>query len=490
MKISATFPIAFASFFSCASLFSQDVDPNTYYFSGSDKNNVLTSRNAWTLSDGSKLGDDAPLPSENTNLVWDKAGYDMNYMYTAYVKSITVNAAGTTFNLNSNCWVRTVDDFTVNINSDRLSDVASGIIQAGNGTSPNGFDIGGNMVLNSSKNLLLRMRCDINANVEDPSKDRNFSSYSINVGGQLQMNSSGSGVIRVLLSDSHYGRPWTSDNTGQMMITGKPAEVSVELGGLDGKGAISTTKWFTTTATVNFKDNSDGVFAGGSWEGALTKFSAQSYEVLDSDGELTKLAKETLIENSKTAESHISFEMNGSGSQSVTVYKAANAASHGIGGISGETDATIDSVKVNSGEFIMNTELAVGEILLSGGRLGFSSGEKVGKMTIDGGELLFGGAINAGDVTVGADSVKIIFKGEDLSANELTIINYDYIDLPYDANEVFSAYDADGNKLGGSFSLTGGMDGAGSLVYTVPEPAAAAAFLGALALFVAARRRK
>ena len=96
MKISATFPIAFASLFSCASLFSQDVDPNTYYFSGSDKNNVLTSRNAWTLSDGSKLGDDAPLPSENTNLVWDKAGYDMNYMYTAYVKSITVNAAGTT----------------------------------------------------------------------------------------------------------------------------------------------------------------------------------------------------------------------------------------------------------------------------------------------------------------------------------------------------------------------------------------------------------
>lgn len=60
MKISATLPIAFASLFSCASLFSQDVDPNTYYFSGSDKNNVLTSRNAWTLSDGSKLGDDAP----------------------------------------------------------------------------------------------------------------------------------------------------------------------------------------------------------------------------------------------------------------------------------------------------------------------------------------------------------------------------------------------------------------------------------------------
>lgn len=75
----------------------------------------------------------------------------MNYMYTAYVKSITVNAAGTTFNLNGNCWVRTVDDFTVNINTDRLSDVASGIIQAGSGTSPNGFDIGGNMVLNSSK---------------------------------------------------------------------------------------------------------------------------------------------------------------------------------------------------------------------------------------------------------------------------------------------------------------------------------------------------
>ncbi len=475
---------------SSAPAFAQDAYPDTYYFSGSDKNSVLVSRNAWTFSDGTPLSEDDPLPSESTNLVWDRPGYAMNYFYTAYVKSMTVNAAGTTFNLNSNNWVRTVGDFAVNVDSDNLTDVASGVIQAGNSTSPNGFDVGGNMVLNSSKNLLLHMQCDINTNIEDPSKNRNFSPYAIKVGGQLQMNSSGSGVIRFLLSDSHYSKPWTSDNTGQMSITAKPATVSVDLGGLSGRGAISVTKWFTTNATVNFKDNPEGVFAGGSWEGVLTKFSAKSNEILDSDDELTKLAKQAIIDNANAAEAHISFEMNGGGRQSVTVYKAANAAAHGIGGVSGETDAQIDSVKVNSGEFLMNTELAVGEVLLTGGRLGFSSAEKVGKMAIDGGELLFGGTISAGEVIVGADSVKIVFSGSDLIANGLTVINYDYIDLPYDVNNVFAAYDENGNRLGGEFALTGEMGGAGSLVYTVPEPVAVAAVLGALALAVAARRRR
>lgn len=472
------------------SLFAQEVDLNTYYFSGSDKNNVLNSLKAWKLSDGSALTDGMPLPSENTNLVWNNAGYDMNYMYTAYVKSMTINAAGTTFNLNGGNWVRTVEDFTVNINSSDKYSVSSGIIQAGNGTSPNGYDIGGNMVLNTSKNLLLRMRCDINYNIEDPSKKRNFSSYSLKVGGQLQMNSSGDGIVRVLLSDSYYGKPWTSDNTGQMTATLLPATVNAEIGGLSGKGALSLTKWFSTTATVNFKDNSDGEFAGGSWEGVLTAFSPQSYTVLDTDDETVKAAKEALIESAKTAEQHISFMMNGSGEQSLKIYKAANAGKYGINNVSDETDAVIDSLVVNSGKFSMDTELAVGEVQLVGGKLAFSSTEKVGKMIIDGGELVFSGTINAGDVVVGADSIKVIFSAEDIAANELTVLNYDYLDIWTDVDEVFIACDENGNELGGEFSIVDGLGGAGSLIYTVPEPAVAAILLGGLGLGLAAFRRR
>ena len=69
------------------------------------------------------------------------------------------------------------------------------------------------------------------------------------------------------------------------------------------------------------------------------------------------------------------------------------------------------------------------------------------------------------------------------------MVEFENLSNDFNPNEVFAAYDDAGNRLGGEFSLTGGIGEAGSLVYTVPEPAAAA-FLGALALFVAARRRK
>ena len=138
----------------------------------------------------------------------------------------------------------------------------------------------------------------------------------------------------------------------------------------------------------------------------------------------------------------------------------------------------------------MDTELAVGEVQLVGGKLAFSSTEKVGKMIIDGGELIYAGAINAGEVIVGADSIKVIFSAEDIAANELTVLNYDYLDLLYDANEVFIACDENGNELGGEFSIIDGLGGAGSLVYTVPEPATIAALLGAACLAYAAMRRR
>ena len=100
------------------------------------------------------------------------------------------------------------------------------------------------------------------------------------------------------------------------------------------------------------------------------------------------------------------------------------------------------------------------------------------------------GEITVGDFTVGAVSADIIFTAADLAALEIVVVEFENLSNDFNPNDVFAAYDENGNRLGGSFSLTGGIGEAGSLVYTVPEPAAAAAFLGALALFVAARRRK
>ena len=109
---------------------------------------------------------------------------------------------------------------------------------------------------------------------------------------------------------------------------------------------------------------------------------------------------------------------------------------------------------------------------------------------IDAGALAFGGKITAGDFTVAAVSADIIFTAADLAAHEIVVVEFDYLSNDFDPNEVFTAYDENGNEIGGEFSLTGGLGESGSLVFTVPEPAAYAAALGALALFIAVRRRK
>lgn len=142
------------------------------------------------------------------------------------------------------------------------------------------------------------------------------------------------------------------------------------------------------------------------------------------------------------------------------------------------------------GDFIINTELAVGNISMSGGRLGFSSDEKVGTLTIDGGELLFGKTIAVGDLILGVEKLNIVFNTEDISANGLTVLTYDHIDIPVPVEEMFVAYDINGNALGGEFSLVGEAGGPCSIMYTIPEPAEIAAFWGIIALAVSAFYRR
>lgn len=129
---------------------------------------------------------------------------------------------------------------------------------------------------------------------------------------------------------------------------------------------------------------------------------------------------------------------------------------------------------------------------MSGGKLGFSSDEKVGVLTIDGGELLFGKTIAVGDLILGVEKLNIVFNPEDISANGLTVLTYDYIDIPVPVpvEEMFVAYDINGNALGGEFSIVGEAGGPCSIMYTIPEPAEVAAFLGIMALAVSAFYRR
>ena len=77
-----------------------------------------------------------------------------------------------------------------------------------------------------------------------------------------------------------------------------------------------------------------------------------------------------------------------------------------------------------------------------------------------------------------------------VSAQQVTVIEFDRLLSDIDADLIFIATDENGNELGGEFSLIGELGGAGSLVYTVPEPAVAAVLLGGLCFGLAAFRRR
>lgn len=153
---------------------------------------------------------------------------------------------------------------------------------------------------------------------------------------------------------------------------------------------------------------------------------------------------------------------------------------------------SIGIVTVNSGKFVMNTEVAVDNLSVYGGTLQFSSPEKVGELTIDSGDsvtLLFDGTIKTGDLSIGANPIDIVFSAEDLTLQKITVFEFDYLAENIDVESVFTAYDESGKILGGEFELVVEGD-AGSLIYTVPEPEAIAALFGIAALVFALRRRK
>ena len=244
---------------------------------------------------------------------------------------------------------------------------------------------------------------------------------------------------------------------------------ALDLGGLNSSGkAVYMTTAKNGTVGINFNNNSSGVFAGGSFEGVFATESGVS--------------------------SQLNINMNGSGTQSITIYKAANGSQHGFeNDLDGKKDMTIGIVNVNSGKFIMNTEVAVDNLYVYGGTLQFSSPEKVGGLTIDSGDsvtLLFDGTIKTGDLLIGANPIDIVFSAEDLASQKITVFEFDYLLDNIDVESVFTAYDESGKILEGNFELVGEMGSAGSLIYTVPEPEAIAALFGIAALVFALRRRK
>lgn len=464
------------AFSAVSGAFAQEVDPNTYYFNNSRQD--LNLADSWRLSDGSEVSANV---SSSTNIIFDQIWW-LNYYTMPIVKSVMVNASGGTFNLNGDTWVGSVEDTVLNFSDTDVNRRGLVISQCGNNVGNNGFKVGGNLVFNSSNYMNVVMACQKDYNM-DTGASSSVGDYYFNVGGQLQFNHSGdSGFIRFNLSEVDGGGLWPS-GTGYTKFN---PHVVGNIGGLSGRGVFSATKWLSTTVDINFVSNSEGVFQGGVWTGAFTRSSTEDYSP-DSSEQWQR----EVYQNSIGSTASVAFVMD-SGNRSVKQTVNLQSAKTFFGDSTSETDIESFTVEVRSGNLEFNSELAIDKVTLAGDNalLKFTSAQKVGEFVIDAGALAFGGKITAGDFTVAAVSADIIFTAADLAAHEIVVVEFDYLSNDFDPNEVFTAYDENGNDIGGEFSLTGGMGESGSLVFTVPEPAAYAAALGALALFIAVRRRK
>lgn len=445
-----------AMFVSSFSTFAQE--STDYYWRGQDWNGDFKSEIAslWK-TDASGTVSHQTVPSETSNIFFDVNNQDLVHVrMNQTINGLKVNSVTATVatEINMVHSMSIVSDWTSYVNADAkyvptyAENYASSKSVRIVADTLKFLTIGGNMTLTTDKYFNTRFRLGYS---------QTSSAYILTVGGALNFVKNGADTVGyhafdMIASDS---------NTGTLF--------DLDIGGLNSRGkAVYMTTAKNGTVGINFNNNSSGVFAGGSFEGVFATESGVS--------------------------SQLNINMNGSGTQSITIYKAANGSQHGFGNdLDGKKDMSIGIVTVNSGKFIMNTEVSVENLYLYGGTLQFSSPEKVGGLTIDSGDsvtLLFDGTIKTGDLFIGASPVDIVFSAEDLASQKITVFEFDYLLDNIDVESVFTAYDESGKILEGNFELVGEMGSAGSLIYTVPEPEAIAALFGIAALVFALRRRK
>lgn len=405
------------------------------------------------------------VPSETSNLIFDVANMQRNgnpdyarvnwyVAYTSYPSIKTVNSvtAYVPLEIHITSSISLLGDWHGTVSSDSKytpssSDIGSRKSMRLVADTANFLTVGGDMTLETDKYFNSRFRLGSTSTAS--------ASYTLAVKGALNFVKNGADTVGY----------HTFDMSAHDTVTG--TSFSMDLGGLSSSGkAVYMTSAKDLSVNINFMSNG-GVFKGGDFEGVFATESGVS--------------------------SNLSINMSGDGRQSMTIYKASNASLHGFeNDLDGKTDMAINSVEVNNGELVLDSELSVGDVRLLGGALKLSA-PKVERIIIDGGgKLIYSGAIVAGELSVyDAPSVDVVFSAEDLKNMEITIFEFDNLTDEFDVNSVFSAYGESGEELGGEFSLIGEVGGPGRLIYTVPEAAELASIFGLVALlFAVSRRRK
>ena len=306
----------------------------------------------------------------------------------------------------------------------------------------NALVVGGDLTLNTSKYFTSKF-CH-----------RNTLYYNFSIGGALNFNYTGA------KTDTGYHVFQLADTASQAKNN-----LTFTLGGLNSttKG-VYVTSAKSTDVVFNFKNNENNEFKGGSFTGVFATGSSISANAV--------------------------FQMDGSGTQSIKIYKAANGEQCGLGDFADKKDMTISSVSVSSGTLIFDTEVAVEAVEMNGGKLQYTSNEKAGSFTLNKGSIIYGGEVKTGFLSIVAEEVNVYFDIDSFATEELSIFAYDDSDIS--EATIFNAFDAKtGNVIEGTFNISNNY-GEGVITFTaVPEPATIAGIFGILSIaFVAYRRRK
>ena len=452
----------------CATGVNALAESTDYYWRGGSTWDDLLIRagnvDNWKADAGGNIPHET-LPTETSNLIFDVANMQRNgnpdyarvnwyVAYTSYPSIKTVNSvtAYVPLEIHITSSISLLGDWHGTVSSDSKytpssSDIGSRKSMRLVADTANFLTVGGDMALETDKYFNSRFRLGSTSTAS--------ASYTLAVKGALNFIKNGADTVGY----------HTFDMSAHDTVTG--TSFSMDLGGLSSSGkAVYMTSAKDLSVNINFMSNG-GVFKGGDFEGVFATESGVS--------------------------SNLSINMSGDGRQSMTIYKASNASLHGFeNDLDGKTDMAINSVEVNNGELVLDSELSVGDVRLLGGALKLSA-PKVERIIIDGGgKLIYSGAIVAGELSVyDAPSVDVVFSADDLKNMEITIFEFDNLTDEFVANSVFSAYGESGEELGGEFSLIGEVGGPGRLIYTVPEAAELASIFGLVALlFAVSRRRK
>ena len=414
-----------------------------------DLTNPEYSKPFWSLSESEQVtpddlpGSNAAIIIDRTNYVEDTGGYIGNargdfYNDASYYSiTATVNTE-----LNMVGSLTLAENFSITSSSDTAYSSSNDSIKQLRlvAQTENFLNVGGDMTLSTDKYFTSRISL--------------FQASTMRVGGALQFNYTGDaeGYHAFDMSDMN------ASSTG--------ASFTLNLGGLASSGrAVYMTSAHSVAANFIFSDNNAGDFKGGNFEGVFATDSSVSSTPDFHDERQRQAERDDLQRRQCRRARH---------------FRRRRQKGHGD---------RFGFRKFRRVDF--HSEVAINTVTLDGGSLKLTASEGVGDFTVNAGSLVYGGPLKVGNLTVAAvDEVKVVFSAEDLASQYLVIMDYGYLTDAFDPDAIFVAYDESGNRLGGTFALEEFSGGSGSLVYTVPEPAAYAAIFAMAAVAAAFARRK